>query len=58
MGGVDIHADNDQLFRNACSNGYLSVAQWLYGLGGVDIHAENDHAFRMACSFGQQLVVQ
>src|SRR5438477_290717 len=29
---IDIHFDNDLLFRNACENGHIEIAQWLYSL--------------------------
>ena len=32
-GAVDIHFDNDYVFRYSCENGHLEVAKWLYSLG-------------------------
>jgi len=58
LGGVDIHAYNDDAFRHSCIYGHLAVAQWLYGLGGVDIHAKDDYAFRESCSYGHLAVDQ
>jgi hypothetical protein len=58
LGDVDIHANNDYVFRYACHRGHLSVAQWLYDLGGVDIHVEDDFAFREACVSGHLPVAQ
>ena len=30
--------NDDEPFRDSCSCGHLSLAQWLYHLGDVDIH--------------------
>lgn len=52
FGGIDIHHDNDEVFRWSCGLGQLEVAQWLYSLGNVDIHARKDFAFRSSCANG------
>jgi hypothetical protein len=48
----------DDIFIGICSNGHLSVAQWLYSLGDIDIHSEKDEAFRLACAFGHLSIAQ
>jgi hypothetical protein len=48
LGGVDIHAWDDEAFHGACKNGHESIAKWLYSLG-VHIHTMDDFAFREAC---------
>ena len=53
-GKIDIHQNEDLLFRISCSNGHLEVAQWLYSLGGVDIYAVNNYAFRKSFKYGKQ----
>jgi hypothetical protein len=58
LGGIDLHAENDDAFRRACQFGHLETAQWLWSLGGIDMHAENDGAFRWACQFGQLQTAQ
>ena len=51
---IDIHKDNDKLFRLVCKNGNFEIAKWLYkNFGGVNIHANNDEAFREVCSHGR-----
>ena len=59
---VNIHADNDNGFRLACSRGHLEVVKYL--LTGTDlkehanIHADNDLGFRWACANGQLEIVK
>lgn len=49
---LDIHAENEVIFRDACCKGYLELAKWLYSLGKVDINANDEEAFRFACTNG------
>jgi hypothetical protein len=58
LGGVNIHANEDRCFRQACGNGHLVIARWLFNLGGVNTHAVNDDAFRWACGKGYLVVAQ
>jgi len=55
-GPIDIHSDNEHLFRIVCYKNNLEMAQWVYNLhltdpnvGKIDIHAKDDEAFRTAC---------
>lgn len=48
---VDIHDDNDIIFRNACWYDRLDIAKYVYGLSYVNIRACFDEAFRYACLF-------
>jgi hypothetical protein len=40
---VNIHADSDRTFRDACMDDRILVAQWLFSLGGIDIHFNNNN---------------
>jgi hypothetical protein len=57
-GVVDIHAENDSAFLEACRNGHLTTAQWLYSLGDIDIHFRNDLPFQAACGHGHLSIAQ
>jgi len=47
---LDIHAENDFVFRNACLEGNLKIIQWVLTFGEKpDIHANDDEIFRNAC---------
>ena len=50
---------NGEIFRLACANGHLEVAQWLYKINpSLKILAKNEYAFQMACNGGHLLVAQ
>ena len=54
---LEIHTNEDEAFRWACSKGHLEVAQWLVDYATsiespVDIHTYSDEAFRWACENG------
>jgi len=55
---IDIHLQNELVFRLACEKGHLEVAQWLYCLGGVNIHEVHNYAFKWACKEGHLEVAQ
>jgi len=57
QGKVDIHAQDDFVFRWSCVNGRLEVAQWLHSQG-ANIHAWDDYAFRWSCKNGHLEVAQ
>ena len=44
--------DQQKAFRNACRNGRLEIAQWLWQLGSIDLHSNEESAFRHACRNG------
>lgn len=49
----------EKVFRLACHNGHLEVAQWLLTVKPtIDISAENDNAFRYACYYRHLNVAQ
>lgn len=61
---IDIHADNEFVFRRACKCGHLALAQCLFSLGKIDvngkidINAKDGYAFDEACVEGHLPVVQ
>lgn len=54
----DIHCNNERLFRDACREGHLEVAQFIFSFGKVNIYAQNDYAFRLACGRGHLHIVE
>ena len=55
----NIHAEDDEVFRFACKNGHINIAQWLYGLEDKpNIHIEDEYAFRLACKYGHINIAQ
>lgn len=59
---IDIHRQNDNIFKMSCQNGHLELARWLYEVsktdnnnnnnGKIDIHVFNDFPFRWSCRNG------
>lgn len=49
---VNVHVDNDFVFRFLCTYGILSLAKWFEKHFDIDIHAEEEEAFREACTGG------
>lgn len=60
---IDISANDEHAFRQACSNGHLEVAQWLIQISkergqDIDISARDELAFRWACVKGHLVVAK
>lgn len=59
---LDIHFNNDFVFRMACKKGYLEVVRYVLTSEELtehcDIHSQVDLGFRKACEFGQLSIVQ
>lgn len=54
---INIHVNNEQLFRFGCKNGYLAITKWLIYLGEADgekinIHCNHEEAFIESCKNG------
>ena len=48
---IDIHEENEVVFRWSCVNGHFEIAYWLYNIGisqnnPINIHVWNDSVFR------------
>ena len=47
---LDLHADNEKIFKIACKRGYFDIVQYLLTNNfNIDVHADNDYAFKWAC---------
>lgn len=52
---IDIHISDDEPFLNACSEGHIDIAEWLYNTSKIDdnieidIHMNDDEPFKSAC---------
>ena len=56
---INISAKNEEVFRVACEQGYLLVAQWLLSVKpNINISGKNEEVFRVACIQGRLLVAQ
>jgi hypothetical protein len=56
---INISANDEKAFLNACFSGYLLLAQWLLTIKpDIDISANYEEAFRYACCRGHLLVAQ
>jgi hypothetical protein len=47
---IDIHANDEFIFRLACNLNFIDTAKWVYSLGNVDIKSYRNQAFKMVCS--------
>jgi hypothetical protein len=63
LGGVDIHAEEEDAFRRACNFGHEGVARWLASLDHdenhdqeVDIHVREEEPFCLACWNGHEKI--
>ena len=52
---INIHYNNDQSFRNACSSGSYYFVRWLYSMGNINIHFNQDEAFQNSYSFTRDI---
>ncbi len=55
---LDLRIKNDECFRNACGNGHIELAKWLYTICQPDIAANDNQSFRFACLKGHFEVAQ
>jgi hypothetical protein len=56
---INLHIENDKIFRLCCSSGHLEVAQWLFELDHkIDIHVYNECVFKCVCGNGHLKVAQ
>ena len=51
---IDIHTENEKVFKCACDTGHISTVKYLIwlgenGYGKIDIHTESEKAFQYAC---------
>jgi hypothetical protein len=46
-GDIDIHADNEWVFKECCKKGLLKIVTWLWNISdySIDLHASNKLAF-------------
>lgn len=49
MTNIDIHKDNDFLFRNSCSKGSLEFAKWIYTFGNTNLSDLYNDVFYQVC---------
>lgn len=50
---IDIHRDDEYIFRYVCDQGHIEIAKWLYSLDDkINIHSLGDYVFRMSCEKG------
>lgn len=46
---INIHIEDELIFRWSCVNGYLDMAKWLYSLDGlIDIHIHDESVFQLS----------
>lgn len=54
---IDIHINNDYIFRMCCGYGYFEMAKWLYSLNNINISTCHNYAFKMACINNHKQIV-
>jgi hypothetical protein len=47
LGNVDIHANDEYVFKWCCIDGFIDIAQWLYSLG--DINIDKNELVKFCC---------
>lgn len=61
---IDIHEDNEYLFRVSCTYGNLEMAKWLYNISKIDnnikinIRIFDDYVFINSCSSGSKEIAE
>lgn len=55
---LNIHDNNEVIFRTSCKYGRTDIAKWILELGETNIHALDDHAFWEACTSGHTETVK
>lgn len=58
---INIHLDNESIFRHACENGYLGMVKWLYKLdliNKIDISKCDYYAFVFSCQNNHLQIVK
>jgi hypothetical protein len=58
FGDINIHDNNEYIFRWCCIQGYLDIAQWIYSLGNVNLFACDSEAFEASCTNGHIHVIK
>ncbi len=53
-----INVNYDKVFRIACRNGHLLLAQWIYANFDVDIHAKNEYSLRKSCKYNHLHILE
>jgi len=46
---IDIHCDNEYIFRVVCANGNLDIAKWLYNFGNINIDVKSNECLLFSC---------
>ncbi len=48
---INLHKENDRIFRTCCKSGYLDIVKWLWEIsnGKIDLHVDNDYGFIVSC---------
>jgi len=55
---INIHAEDEYLFRLSCRGGKFQIAKWLFEISKkngemINIHLRNEDAFKWSCKFDQ-----